>query len=254
MKIREQIVGLVRRHGTPLYAIDSEDPARDVILASQTARCDWLALLGWADVAGRECPDRGALFERVDFFRELAREHGCLDRAYEFPSAHSRFLYFRSRDADPRRMAFDDSAAEVTLLSGLPGAGKDAYVQRHLSDQPVISLDALRRELGVSPEGEQGAVASRARELARSHLRAGRDFVWNATNFTRVMRDSLIQMFHQYGARVRIVYLETSWPELQRRNRQRAAAVPLRVLEKLVDRLETPDLTEAHEVVWIPSR
>jgi putative nucleotidyltransferase with HDIG domain len=251
MAIREQVVGLIRRHGAPLYALDSDDPAGEVIRASQTARCDWLAMLAWADVAGRRCADQAALFDRIEFFRELARELDCWEKPFEFPSAHSRFLYFRTRGADPRRLAYDDTKTEVALLSGLPGAGKDAWLQRHGNGRPVISLDELRREMRVSPDEEQGAVASRARDLARGYLREWKPFIWNATNTTRMIRDSLIPLFHQYGARVRIVYLETSWTELRRRNRQREAGVPLPVLEKLVERLETPDRTEAHELEWI---
>jgi predicted kinase len=139
----------------------------------------------------------------------------------------------------------------VVLTSGLPGSGKDHWVRRHRGDWPVVSLDALRGELGVDPADTQGAVVNRARELARGYLRDGRSFVWNATNVSRSLRDEVIGLFARYGARVHVVYLEVPADVLMTRNRQRPAAVPEAVLERLLDRWEVPDRTEAHRVDWL---
>lgn len=77
----------------------------------------------------------------------------------------------------------------MTVLSGLPGVGKDHWIEANRPDVPVVSLDRLRAEMGVDPAGDQRAVAAAAHELARGHLRAGRSFVWNATNVSRTQRD-----------------------------------------------------------------
>ena len=82
-------------------------------------------------------------------------------------------------------------------------------------------------------------------------LRKRRPFVWNATNITRSLRAPLVQLFRDYGASVRVVYLETPYEELLQRNKCRAGQLPTGVLEKLIDRLEPPDLSEAPEVRWI---
>lgn len=75
--------------------------------------------------------------------------------------------------------------------------------------------------------------------------------MWNATNISRQLRGSLIRQFVNYQAKIRIVYLETSWEELLQRNRDRAAKLPEKVLYKLRNRLEVPDITEAQTVDWI---
>ncbi|MBD2083510.1 ATP-binding protein [Coleofasciculus sp. FACHB-542] len=82
-------------------------------------------------------------------------------------------------------------------------------------------------------------------------MRAEKSFVWNATNLSRQLRSSLINLFSAYQARIRIVYLEVSWEELLRRNHSRAANVPEAVIQRMRDRLEVPDLTEAHQVDWV---
>lgn len=211
---------------------------------------DRVALLAEADARGRECADKAELLDRVDLFREVARENGCYTSAREFASDHCRYLYFRGRDLDPDCEVYDDTRLEVIVTSGLPATGKDYWISRHAADLPVISLDAIRRELGVSPEADQGAVVSRAKEQARAHLRAATPFVWNATNVTRPMRAQLFAMMEDYRASTRIVYTETTWDELLRRNRARDNPVPEAVLIKLAGKLDVPDVTEAHRVEW----
>jgi len=89
---------------------------------------------------------------------------------------------------------------------------------------------------------------NRAREQARAYLRQGRSFGWNATNVSRQLRGECVRLFAGYGARVRIVYVEVPAATLFSRNRQRAAPVPEAVIERLLQRWEVPDRTEAHQL------
>ena len=129
----------------------------------------------------------------------------------------------------------------------------DPYVQTHLSGWPVISLDALRAEMGISPEENQGPIGRRAREMAREYLRQQQNFVWNATNITRQMRHGLIDLFATYHARVRIIYVEVPWSELLKRNQRRSRPIPVKVIRKLADQLDVPDLSEAHQIDYLES-
>jgi predicted kinase len=133
-------------------------------------------------------------------------------------------------------------------MSGLPGAGKDRWVAEHCKDLPVVSLDRLRADLDVDPEDEQGTVVQAAREEARGHLRAGRSFVWNATNVSRRVRAICTRLFADYDARIRIVYVEVPIATWRAQNRARKKPVPERVLDELLDKWEVPDRTEAHAV------
>ncbi len=251
--LREQIAKLVRYHGLPLWLLEKSDPERAVIEASQTARLDRLALLAEVDVRGRICDDQQELLARIDLFRACAQEQQCYRSPRTFASAHSRFQYFRSAGRDPDYAAFDDTRCEVVLMSGLPGAGKDRWIQEHLPDWPLISLDRLRHDLRISPEAAQGPVVQAAKEQAREWLRQQRSFVWNATNVTRLLRSQLIDLFASYHARVRIVYVEAPLDEIFRRNAARPARVPEKVISHLLRKLEVPDLTEAHAVEYVVS-
>jgi putative nucleotidyltransferase with HDIG domain len=251
ISIREQVTALIRYHQLPFFLVEKPDSERLLFRISQSVRCDHLALVTEADARGRICADQSRLLYNVALFVEYARDRGCLNSPRQFPSDHSRFQYFRSEHRSPDYLAYDDIRSEVVMMSGLPGAGKDHWIARNLPGYPVVSLDDLRREMRVDPSGAQGRVVSRAREIARSFLREGKPFVWNATNLTREVRRSCINLFSDYRARIRIVYVEAPPAQLHKRNRARAAPVREKVIQRLLDRWEIPDLTEAHQVDWI---
>lgn len=243
--MREQICALVRHHQVPFHLIQREDAARLAITVSQTARCDLLALLAQADALGRRCADQSEILVRVELFREFCREHGCFTGPRPFASAQSRFEYFRTPGRDPAYATHDDTAFEVILMSGLPGAGKDNWIARHAAHLPVISLDALREE-----HRDEGAVLQAAREQARVFLRQQQPFVWNATNLRRERRTPLVELFSAYHARVRIVYIEVDQATLFRQNQARSKAVPVPVIERMLTGWEVPDTTEAQVVEY----
>ncbi len=250
-RLREQVCALVRHHLVPFFLVDSENPQRLAIEVSQTVRSYLLAILAEADARGRICPDPEHLLKQIAGFRRVVEELGCWHRSYEFPSDHTRFLYFRDPSRLPNVPVQEEFKSKVVLMSGLPGAGKDEWIRRHLPHERVISLDAIRAELGVSPFDIQGTVLNHARELARNHLRAGRSFVWNATNLSRHIRGECVRLFSDFNAHIRIVYVETTPAKLHANNRNRRRRVPESVIERLLDRWEVPDPTEAHQVDWV---
>lgn len=248
---REAIVSLVQYGSLPLWFWDKPNPQRAVIKASQLIRCDLLAILAEADVRGRECEDKGELLERVEYFREFCQENNCLTMPWQFPSNFSRFFYFQKENGDPNYLAFDDTKFEVIMMSGLPASGKDYWIRENLPDWRVISLDELRKVMKVSPTEDQAPVVDRAKATAKEYMRSGKSFVWNATNISRQLRSSLINLFSAYHGRIRIVYLEVDWQELLQRNRSRSTMVPEAVIERMRNRIDIPDITEAYQVDWL---
>lgn len=248
--VREAVCALVRHHQAPYYLIDADDALARLARISQSARCDLLYLIARADIRGRVCSERERLEQNVELFALLAKERDCWRSPLAFSSAHARFLYFRGRDDASAGQVFDDTRFEVILMCGLPGVGKDTWIREH-APHPVVSLDAIRSRMGIDPSANQGPVRQAALARARDHLRRGEPFVWNATNLLAQRRAQLIDLFHHYKARIRIVYVEVPHARQRRQNRSREQAVPERALRGMMSMWEVPDLTEAQRVDYI---
>jgi len=251
--VRQQIVALVRYHGLPLWFLDKRDMERAVVRASLSVKNRWIALLAKADVRGRICDDQQDLLDRVDMFQEYCEQLGCWDNPPQFPSNYSRFEYFRNPTRVLSYPAYDDTQFEVILMCGLPGAGKDSWIANNIPDWKVVSLDDIREQLDITPTDNQGQVITHAKELARTYLREQIPFVWNATNITRQTRRQLVDLFTSYRACVRLVYCEAPWDDLMARNQERVDKVPRKVITNFANRLQIPDLTEAHQVDFVIS-
>ncbi|MET0133463.1 MAG: AAA family ATPase [Kibdelosporangium sp.] len=251
---REHVAALVRHHQIPFWALERDDIERIVFRVSLLASNSDLAVLATADILGRICGDTSEVLDNIALYREYCAEQACLSTPREFASEHARFMYFRTPGRDPGYAAYDDTRLTVTVMSGLPGTGKDTWVGRHRPGLPVVSLDTIRTELGVKPTGDQGAVIAAAHARAREHLRAGRSFVWNATHVSRQIREQTIGLAAGYRARVEVIALEAPLPVIHARNAARPSPVPAAVIDRLAGRWEAPDPTEAHTVEWISTK
>lgn len=246
--LREQVCGLIRYHQIPFYLIERDDAQRVAAEVSVAARCDLLALVAEADIRGRICADMPRIVDQIELFREFCRDEGCFSEPRKFASDHTRVVYFRTEGRLPDVEVWDDTRSEMVMMCGLPGAGKDTTLRRDFGDLPVVSLDALRDELEVEPTDDQGQVVQVARERARELLRRGERFVWNATNLNRQRRAPILSLAGDYGARIRIVYVESPAATLFAQNKAREASVPERVIRRMTERWEVPLLSEAHVV------
>lgn len=242
-ELRERACNLIRYHMVPYRLVDAPDWQRQILALNLNARCDLLTILARADARGRICQDQQKLLDQIELFAQLASENPP-----PFADAHSRVTYFR-KGGDPARVVFHQPRCRVTVMSGLPAAGKDHWIEHHGQGQPIVSLDGLREELDVSPGGDQGEVIQAAREQARQHLRASRDFIWNATNLSQSLRQRTLELCYDYQADVRLVYVEAPLAEIERRNQARSRPVPAGVVERMLRRWEPPDQQEAHELL-----
>jgi predicted kinase len=225
---RERVCALVRHHMAPYHLIESEHATRRTIEISLEAGAARQHLLTRADALGRIAPDLDELTTNVDLFAAHAEELGCLERPYAFASDHARFTYFTHPDRDPAYAPHDDTRSRVVVLSGLPGAGKDQWIARHHEGRPTIAFDD--------------------RERARTYLREGKPFIWNATHHSRELRAQTISLLSDYRAHVTIVAVEARPHDLRRHNQDRRRPVPWEVVERVLDEWEAPSITECHRL------
>lgn len=258
-QFRETVCNLIRYHSFPPHAIDDPDGKRKLMaIAANGELCpiftiELLCVLCEADALGRVCldeQDRVHMAEQVQLCREFAKESGCYDVPFPFPSAHTRYSYLARKDIAPEVELYNDTWGEVILMSGLPGTGKDTWIKEHYPDLPMISLDEIRKEMRISPTENQSKVVEIARERAKELLRKKQPFVWNATNLSPMVRKKQIKLFAQYHASTRIVYLETDWQEQLRRNDGRADSVPEQAICRMFEELALPEVQEVTKAEW----
>lgn len=253
---REHVAALVRNHMQPRYLPEQRHPRRRLFAMSYVLRCDLLALLARADTRGRIAPDYDLALARIQLFTELARTHDCLTAPRAFSSDHARFLFFRRVISDPDATVPEPKGATITVMSGLPGSGKNSWIAQHGAGRAVVELDDIRLEIGVAPAAEQQPVLQLAHERVTALLRQHQDFIWNATTLGRRHRRTLLDLAAPHDPRVHIVYIDAPPSLLLPRNRARAphAIVPEHVIDRMTYIWQPPDLTEAHELTIVEHR
>ena len=248
LETREQVARMVRFHGRPAFLLERDEPVHEVARLSWLVNNRLLYLFALADTRGRDTDAMDRPEENLHYWQLLAEEHGCFEQPYPFASDHARLVFERSREPNLYYTPHEQFSCSVTVMAGLPGSGKDTWLQKNRGELPVVALDGIRRELGVDPTEDQGRVAQLARERCREFLRVGRSFAFNATNTMRQTRARWLDLFVDYNVRIEVVYLEPPYERLLSQNRSRAHAVPERVIHKLADRCEPPTWLECHQL------
>ena len=246
---REQIARLVRYHGRPAFLLERAEPTHEVVRLSWLVSNHLLYLFALADTRGRDTDSMTRPEENLGYWKLLAEENDCYDQPYPFANDHARFLFFRQREPNLYYVPHEEFTCHVTVMSGLPGSGKDTWLSRNRSDLPVVSLDDIRGELDVEPTDNQGHVVQLARERCREFLRAGTSFAFNATNILKQTRQRWIDLFVDYNARIELVYIEPPFDRLLRQNGNRNNPVPEQVVHKLAAKCEPPTWIECHALV-----
>jgi len=245
--IREAIAKLVRYHGLPLWVFEKEDPQKALLQASLEVNTEHLSILAKADILGRISKDQNEMLYRIDLFKEFCLEHNCFGRPKTFGSNLGGYEFFQKENSSPDYVPFESDKFEVIVMSALPGTGKDFFIKRKFKDIPMVSLDDIRRELKIKPTDKKGngKVVQMAKEKARQFLRKKETFIWNATNISKKMRKQLIDLFQDYGAKTRLIYLEVPYKRLLQQNQNREFPIPQGALEKMISKLEIPAAWEA---------
>ena len=245
---RETAAKLIRYHGLPVWFWTKARPEYDLFKAAESIPLRLLYLLSKADVQGRITSEPEELEDQVELFADYAKELGIWEKPYAFADPYTKYQYFHRENLWHKAALYDDTEFDVIVMSGLPLAGKDSWIECHAKGMPVVSLDEIRRQHRIPPAKDTGKIVQIALAQAKTFLRQRKPFIWNATNIIQETRQRLVSLFAGYGARVHIVYLEAPYQELLDRNRKRARYIPEPVLEDMIRKLELPAPWEGFSV------
>ena len=232
--------------------------ARVLRFAAETNAINWSDLLRLcrADNLGRVSPNIQESIDELDMLEAFIDEQGAtfgvdlLNGPWPYANDEARLAFLRSKNGEgsPHIAPPMPGGSRMIMMSGLPGSGKNTVIRQHYRDLPVVELDALREEMQVQPDRNQGKVIQAAFEAARGHFREGRDFVWNATCLTRLTRQKIAGLARDYGAVIEAVSLDVPLDVAVTRNARRQNPVPQKIIDKLAAKREPVLADEAHRV------
>lgn len=255
-EFREALCLYVRYHSIPIWDFDDKTEKNIIKISLNNKLTKYfsirlLAIISKADALGRISSDDDKHLSNIASFINKSKELDCYDKAFSFNDNYTKYQYFLKNNIWPYQSLYDDSWGEIVLLCGLPGTGKDTYIKNNYPNYRVISLDDIRAEFKISPTENQGRVYEIAKNRAKELLRDKSEFIWNATNLTNMIRDKQVKLFHDYNARVKLVFLETGYEENLKRNKNRDRYVNEPVIDRLLSNINMPEDYEAYEVEWV---
>jgi predicted kinase len=138
---------------------------------------------------------------------------------------------------------------EIVIFIGLQGSGKSSFYRAHFADTHThLSKDnwptANKRE-------------ARQQRLLHEYLSAGQNVVVDNTNISRARRAPLIEIAHEYNARIIGYYFESNIEDCKARNaaREGRARVPDIAIYVTAAQLEPPAINEGfYELYFVRLR
>ncbi len=150
--------------------------------------------------------------ENLQFWKLVAQEHNCFDQPYPIANDQARFLFYREPSPDLHNVPHENFSATVTLMSGLPGSGKDTWLAKHRPDLPVVSLDQIRSELDVAATDDQGRCRPGGERTMSPASAITRFVCVQRHELAAANAKALDRSVCRYGARIEIVYIEPPLP------------------------------------------
>lgn len=244
---KREILFLIKNHIKPVHLIKKENIEYEIIKLSLQCNLKLLYLFSICDNMGRISSNIKETLYDIEFLKLYAEQLNCFDKPFEFKSNVCKFNYLVKKSHHYLDEPYNNGSI-VHFMIGLPGTGKDYFIQKNLKNLPVISLDEIRKELKIKPEKNQGKVIQLAIERAKEFLRKKESFVWNSTNTIKDTRDKLISMFIKYDAYIKYYYIHNNLEQILKQNKNRLNVVPENVIVKLFKKIEIPTTDECHEL------
>jgi predicted kinase len=277
--LAREVMALVGHHHDPKRLVKKDKPASSYRGLARLVDLELVYFLEQADLRGRICPDLEEQLEILELFKLYAEEAGAwkvtdpyrdwrtflqaeladlnqgardLIIANAIRDAEAEVI-FTPHEAIARSYTYRDGFSNLVVTCAPSGSGKSTWIQKHLPDYHVISLDELREELSGkrADQSMNGQVLQAAREQLKSHLRKHENVVWDATSLFRTHRSVVLQLGFDYNAFVTLAVFHLPASLIEQRNRQRQYSVPGNVLARQLQNVDFPYLDEAHMTFYV---
>lgn len=139
----------------------------------------------------------------------------------------------------------------ITMLIGLPRAGKTEFIKRSLTDQIIISADQFRQIMygqRYYMDGESFMWATREVSL-KILMQQGVDIVVDETNITAANRAKLIRLAKHHGYKIAAIWID-ALPDLckcRAISTNQEDLIP--IIDKMAAQFEKPEYKEGFDYI-----
>lgn len=240
---REDVCSLVRWHMEPLQIFESggKDYIERVLRLSKRCSLKLVFILKLADVYGsiqKDNVSKGDDIKKINFLIELEK---CICRDLPLPGSFAWELKERK--------------VKVLLLMGLPGAGKDTYIDLVFDNEEdgftrentvVVCRDDIRADLGFCKKGDK-IVGTRYQEDRVSKVfndkmieaaEAGKNIIINNINLKKKYRDDYHELLANYNPYFKYAYIQAD--DIEKNYVRRNGQIEEEVFEDMMLYFEWP--------------
>lgn len=213
--VREDICSLIRNHTQPLRLYNAINKRRKVMLLSHDVTTIKELLLFSGLVCGWGNKNDDELDLKLGNMIKYAKRLDCFDHPFNFYNGYTKFYFFNydMRAKYPTIMS-NDKSFDVYMMVGLPGAGKNTYINDKLSCFPVVSRDDIRSGFGTSgnktvfSDKREKEISRIENEMILDLAKKRQSFIINNINLKRKYRQHYLGILRDYNPNVHIIYIQ----------------------------------------------
>lgn len=233
---RELVCYMVRWHMELHMILDNEEKINDKMkfMSNGMVSIKNMLILNACDSLGsvNDIETREFLQNRLDRIKAIASELGIYDKVYS------------------NYREIDNNAFTIYMMLGLPGSGKNYYIEHNaiLSKLPSLSRDDIRTEIGLKGEKPQGnkEQENKVTEIFNNRMmeycKNKQSFVINNTNLRKCYRDEMLKSVKEYNPQIVYIYVEPK--SIETNYKRRKGLMPLNVIDRMLSNMDFPHLSE----------
>ena len=251
--VRERICDLVRRHMHLHHLFDHEDKIDEVIISLSygyaTVR-DFIYLWQADSLGSISGETEEQIMETRHLIMGIAdRKLKCIDRQHKFKDTFKQRYFLKMEPSKPPKLTF-----KAYIMIGLPGSGKNHYIDNNLPHLPSLSRDDIRAEIGLGGEKPQGnkqeeeTVTRMLMERLERYCESETSFVINNVNAKLKYRQDFLRKLIQHKAEIIYVYIDTPIEICKKR---RKGQIPEGVIDRMNEHFDMPSPREYDSIIVV---
>ena len=242
--LREEVCWLVRWHMEFHHFVDKSNEKKFSTLTALSNGNSSIEKLLWLNVADsygsiNDENTKESILDKIDVVKDMATMHGCYKKPYQ---SHKK----------PK------STFSMYIMIGVPGSGKDTYIQKFLPNVETICRDDIREEITdgkvlgrklMLDNVREGVVTDIVNSRIKKCCEEKKSFVINQTNMKKKYREQLKETALKYGT-PSIVYVYIEPPSIETCKERRGHGKWDSIIDNMWKNFEFPDRSECDELVF----